>query len=137
MKPAVQKADNNWSVPSAFRENYRGVRRAGQKLRSRTKDLHFPFKPPPCHTLTTYISWMKVHLHRIVQYNKKKTVVRSTPSRRSADRRAIESRVSLARGIRIYTQLGSTPSAWLSSYSRRVPLHNAYSRSSPVYSRTF
>ena len=52
---------------------------------------------------------------------------------------------SLARGIRtavfiiyncIYiivrgsSQLGSTPSAWLSSYSRRVPQQNAYSRSS-------
>ena len=47
VKPAVQKANNKWSVLCTFWENCRGVWRAGQKLRSWTKDQHFPVKPPP------------------------------------------------------------------------------------------
>ena len=47
VKPSVQKAHNKWSVVCAIGENCRGVWRAGQKLRSRPIDWHFPFKPPP------------------------------------------------------------------------------------------
>jgi hypothetical protein len=42
VKPAVPKPHNKWSALGC-----RGVWRAGQKLKSRTKDWHFPVKPPP------------------------------------------------------------------------------------------
>jgi hypothetical protein len=45
VKPAVQKAHNKWLGLCAIGENCRGVWRAGQKLRFRTKDWHFQSNP--------------------------------------------------------------------------------------------
>ena len=97
-----------------------------------------------CRTLSTLV------LHRTrVQCKKNSCSIDARPASAGGvqigDRERSSLARSLARGIRtavfiiyncIYiivrgsSQLGSTPSAWLSSYSRRVPQQNAYSRSS-------